>query len=146
MKTWTATALVTVPPEAVLDALTHPEARVRWSPVPFEAEGEAGRLVAGTRTRVIGRLAGVRVGFDVDVHAADASGLGLTAEGPISLDVAYELIPTEHGCAIRATVGVRPRRGVLGVALADATAALLNTGALRAAVARIGVEATLAAR
>ena len=45
---------------------------------------------AGTRTKVSGRLAGVPVTFDVEVHAADADRLELSADGPIGLDVRYD--------------------------------------------------------
>ena len=145
MRTWTATAQVPAPPEVVLDVLTDPEACTRWSPIAFELEGDGERLVAGTRTRVTGQLAGVGTAFEVEVHAADRHGLALSAHGPVALDVVYELVPRDTACEIRASVGVRPRRGLLGRMLAEATAAVLNTGALRAAVACIGVEAVLVA-
>jgi len=146
MRTWTATALVPAPPEVVLDVLTDPAACTRWSPIPFAVEGDCQRLEAGTRTRVSGRLAGVGVQFDVQVHAADRHGLALSAHGPIALDVVYEIVAAERGCEIRASVGVRPRGGVRSVLLVEATAGLLSAGALRAAVGRIGIEAALVAR
>lgn len=146
MRTWTATALVPAPREVVLDLLTDPDACTRWSPVPLDAEDDCDRLAAGARTRVHGRLAGVDVSFDVEVHAADHHGLALSAHGPIALDVVYVLVERGEGCEIRASIGVRPRRGLVGLALVEATAALLSGGALRATVARLGVEASLAAR
>ena len=79
MNTWTAQANTEAAPEAVLAALTDPDGIARWSPVAFEVEDDAGRLQAGTRTRVSGKLAGVRVGFDVEVHRADERQLTLSA-------------------------------------------------------------------
>lgn len=71
---WTATAQANATPEQLLEILTHPEEIRRWSPVDFRVADLAGRrLAAGTRTRVTGRLAGVSVTFDVEVHAADAA-------------------------------------------------------------------------
>ncbi len=65
------------------------------------------RLAAGTRTRVTGRLAGVPVGFDVEVHAADEEGLRLSADGPIGIDVRYELVPANAGAELNASVSLR---------------------------------------
>lgn len=88
MSTWTAVATVKGPPEGVLDVLTDPAACERWAPIEFDVEGlEGDRLVAGSRARVVGRLAGQRVGFDVEVHAADEERLALLATGPVVLDV-----------------------------------------------------------
>ena len=92
MSRWTATAQANATPEQLLEVLTHPEQIRRWSPVDFDAEDVGGRrLAAGTRTRVTGRLAGVSVSFDVEVHAADEERLELSAEGPIGLEVRYDL-------------------------------------------------------
>ena len=80
MKTWTATTTVEAPPEAVLDVLTDPGACARWAPVDFAVDDLAtSRLVAGSRPRVRGRLAGVEVGFDVEVLEAGGSRLALRA-------------------------------------------------------------------
>ena len=144
MKTWTATATAEAHPAAVLDILTDPDACARWAPVPFDVEEECGRLVPGSRARVSGRLAGRRVGFDVEVHEADERGLALTARGPVGFDVAYELAATNAGSEVRASVSVRPSRGIAGRLLAEATGALLATGALQHAVTRIVREAALA--
>lgn len=84
-----------------------------------------------------GRLAGKRVGFDVTVHVADAGGLKLTADGPISIDVLYELAPVESGSEVTASVGHRDGSGLTGGLLVKATGALLNAGALDAAAGRI---------
>ncbi|MBD0282372.1 MAG: hypothetical protein ICV69_09305 [Thermoleophilaceae bacterium] len=63
MAEWTATARTNATPEQLLEVLTHPEKIRRWSPVDFDVEDfEGSRLAAGTRGRVIGRLAGVSVG------------------------------------------------------------------------------------
>lgn len=137
MRTWTAHVEAGAPPEAVLAALTDPEACARWAPLPFEVQGEAGRLDAGTRTRVSGRLAGRRIGFDVEVHEADAARLRLSAHGPVHMDVDYVLAPAERGSQVTASVSLRPGAGLLGSLVAGATAGLLEAGALELAVNRI---------
>lgn len=144
MRTWTAHTTTEAAPEDVLHVLTDPDACRRWAPVPFEVEDEDGRLRSGTRARVRGRLAGVQVDFDVDVHRADEQGLALSAKGPVRFDVAYELAPAEGGSEVRASVSVRPGRGVLGVVMAEATAGLLRAGALQSAMARLAREASVA--
>jgi len=74
----------------VLEVLTHPEEIRRWSPVDFDLDDlEGRRLAAGSRGRVTGRVAGVTVGFDVEIHTADEARLELSAEGPVGLDVRY---------------------------------------------------------
>ncbi len=141
MKTWTATTTVEAPPDAVLDVLTDPGACARWAPVDFAVDDLAtGRLVAGSRPRVRGRLAGVEVGFDVEVLEAHETRLALRAAGPVALDVAYDLEPADGGSEVRASVGVRPGRGLRGRLLAEATSALLSAGALHQALSRIGRE------
>ena len=83
MKTWTATTIVDAGPEAVLDVLTDPDAVARWAPLPFDVEDlDTPRLMTGSRARVSGRLAGRRVGFDVEVHEADPRRLALAATAP----------------------------------------------------------------
>ena len=63
-------------PEQVLQVLTDPDEIASWSPIPFKVEDLDGlRLEAGSRARVSGSLAGKRVGFDIEVHAADEGGL-----------------------------------------------------------------------
>ena len=82
MDRWTATAQANTSPEHLLEVLTHPEQIRCWSPIDFEVEDlEGRRLAAGTRTKVSGRLAGVPVSFEVEVHAADARRLELSADG-----------------------------------------------------------------
>jgi hypothetical protein len=125
-------------PEQVLQVLTDPDEIRSWSPIPFDVEDLDGlRLEAGSVARVSGCLAGKRVGFDVQVHTADAGGLELTAEGPISIDVLYELEPVEGGSEVRASVGLRDGSGFTGRLLSKATGALLKGGALSAAAGRI---------
>lgn len=142
MRTWTATTTVEAQPNAVLDVLTDPDAVARWAPVPFDVD-ELGspRLTRGSRARVSGKLAGRRVGFDVEVHEADAEALSLSADGPVGFDVRYDLAPVKRGSEVRASVAVRNGRGLAGRLLAEATNALLAAGALEIAVGRIAREA-----
>ena len=139
--TWTATARSEAAPEAILEALVDPDAIARWAPVRFELEDDSTRLRPGTRTRVSGRLAGVRVGFDVEVHCADESQLRLRASGPVDMDVAYELSPQADGTAVCASVSLVRGRGLTGRLLTEATAGLLRAGALSQAVNRIAAAA-----
>jgi polyketide cyclase/dehydrase/lipid transport protein len=142
MRTWTATRTIGAHPAAVLDVLTDPDALARWAPVPFAVDELGGeRLLAGSRARVSGRLAGRGVGFEVRVHRADDGGLSLTADGPIGFDVCYRLGPVAEGSTVSASVSVRSGRGLAGRLLAEATGALLSAGALESAVGRIAREA-----
>jgi hypothetical protein len=122
----------------VLRVLTHPESIRRWSPVDFDLdELEGRRLVAGTRGRVTGRVAGVPVGFDVRVHAADEARLELSAEGPVAFDVRYELVRADTGAELNASVSLRRGAGITGRLVEKATAALLSAGALEGAAGQI---------
>jgi hypothetical protein len=142
MRTYTAAATTTARPEAILDVLTDPDAVLRWAPVAFDVEGMSGpRLAQGSRARVSGRLAGREVGFDVEVHQADAAGLALSAHGPVALDVAYQLRPSAGGSEVSASVAVLPQRGLRARLIAEATAAMLAGGALELALGRIAREA-----
>ena len=135
---WTATARANATPGDVLEVLTHPEEIRRWSPVDFDLDGLDGRrLAAGATGRVTGRVAGVTVGFDVKVHAADEARLELSAEGPVAFDVRYELMPDETGAELNASVSVRRGGGLSGRLVEKATAALLSAGALEGAAGRI---------
>jgi Polyketide cyclase / dehydrase and lipid transport len=135
---WTATARANATPCEVLRVLTHPESIRRWSPVDFDLDELSGRrLAAGTRGRVTGRVAGVTVGFDVEVHAADEARLELSAEGPVAFDVRYELMPHEAGSSLNPSVTVRRGGGITGRLVEKATAALLSAGALEGAAGRI---------
>jgi hypothetical protein len=138
MSRWTASARANTSPSRVLRVLTLPEEIRRWSPVDFELEElDCRRLEAGTRGRVTGRLAGVSVGFDLEVHAADERRLELSAEGPVGLDVSYELTVDEAGAELSAMVSMRRAGGLTGRLVANAAAALLAAGALEGAAGRI---------
>jgi hypothetical protein len=135
---WTATTTANATPEQILQALTHPEEIRRWSPVDFDLDDLDGRrLAAGTRGRVTGRLAGVTVGFDVEVHAADEQRLELSADGPVGFDVRYDLTGDATGAKLSAHVSMRRNGGLTGRLVANATAALLSAGALEGAAGRI---------
>jgi Polyketide cyclase / dehydrase and lipid transport len=135
---WTATVRAKATPDQVLQVLTHPEEIRRWSPVDFDLDDLDGRrLAAGTRGRVTGRLAGVSLGFDVEIHAADEARLELSADGPIGFDVRYELAGDGVGSELNASVSVRKGGGLTGRLVANATAALLSAGALEDAAGRI---------
>lgn len=140
MRTWTTETTVAGLPDEVLALLTEPEAIARWTPVPFELlDMDTDRLGAGSRARVLGRLAGRTLEFDVTVLAADDERLALVAEGPISIDVEYRFRPVSCGSAVHASVSVKGN-GLIGRVLAQATDALLAAGALHTAVGRIGRE------
>ena len=138
MSEWTATARANATPGQVLQVLTYPEEIRRWSPIDFDLEDLDGRRLApGSRGRVTGRLAGVTVGFDVEVHTADEARLELSAQGPVALDVLYELSGDESGAELNASVSLRRSGGLTGRLVANATAALLSAGALEGAAGRI---------
>ena len=138
MANWTATTTAKATPDQILEVLTHPDEIRRWSPVDFDVdELDAARLAPGTRARVTGKLAGVRVGFDVEVHAADEQVLELSADGPVGLDVRYELAPANAGSELHASVSLRRGGGITGRLVANATAALLSAGVLDGAAGRI---------
>jgi hypothetical protein len=142
MRTYTATTTATARPEAVLAVLTDPDAVARWAPVAFYVDTLTHpRLAQGSRARISGRLAGQEIGFDVEVHQADAAGLALSADGPVALDVAYQLRASDAGSEVSASVAVLPRRGLRARLLAEATAAVLAGGALQLALVRIAAEA-----
>jgi hypothetical protein len=144
MAHFTTLTTTTASPEQVLEVLTDPDAIREWAPIPFEVEQLDGyRLEAGSVARVSGGIAGLNLGFDVEVHAADEDGLQLTAEGPIGIDVHYELAPTEDGSEVRASVSVRVGGGFKGRMVARATAALLAAGALDGAAGRIARAAEM---
>lgn len=140
MSNWTATTTANATPEQLLDVLTRPEKIQDWAPVDFDLE-DWRRLSTGTRTRVTGRLAGMPVEFDVEVHRADEEGLRLSAEGPIGLDVRYELAPVSTGAELNASVSLRTGGGLTGRLVTKATQALLSAGALEGAAGRIAAAA-----
>ena len=131
MAEWTTSTQANARPEQVLEVLTHPDAIRLWSPIDFDVEDLDGvRLAAGSTARVSGKLAGVRVGFDVEVQAADEDGVELTAHGPIGIDVRYDLAPSGEGSEVTASISLRRGGGITGRLLSQATAALLSAGAL----------------
>lgn len=138
MAQWTTRTQANASPEQLLEVLTDPDAIRLWSPIDFEVEDLVGsRLTAGDVTRVIGRVAGMRVGFDVEIHAADEDGIELSADGPIGIDVRYDLAPADSGSEVTATVGLRRAGGITGRLISQATAALLSAGALDGAARSI---------
>jgi hypothetical protein len=147
MRTWTATTTMAARPQDVLEVLTDPEACARWAPLPFDVEELDGRrLASGTRARVSGKLAGRRVGFDLEVHEADARGIALSASGPVAFDVDYRLSPAScGGSQVRASVSVRSGGGLSGRLLAEATGALLSAGALQMSLSRVAQQAAAGA-
>src|SRR5687767_15296945 len=84
---------------------------------------------------------GRRVGFDVEVHEAGDGRLALSAHGPVAFDVAYEARPSGAGSEVSASVSVRSGGGIFGRLAEQATAALLQAGALGLAVDRIARSA-----
>jgi hypothetical protein len=135
---WISTAQAKATPERVLEVLTHPQQIRRWSPVEFDVDDLASRrLAAGTKTMVSGRVAGVPVTFEVQVHAADTDGLKISAEGPIGLDVRYDLASAKDGAEMTASVSVRKGSGLTGRLVAGAASTLLSAGALDGATGRI---------
>jgi len=143
---WSTTAETHATPEELLAVLTHPEEIRRWSPIEFDVDDlDTARLAPGSRARVTGRVAGVSVGFDVEVHAADTGLLELSADGPIGIDVRYELQPAKTGSEVCASVSLRRGGGITGRLVEKATAALLSAGVLDGAAGRIARAAELTA-
>jgi hypothetical protein len=145
VSSYTATIETRASADQVLAVLTDPQAIRSWSPVPFSLEGCLDELQAGTQTRVSGNLAGLRVGFDVEVHEADANGLRLSADGPVALDVRYGLRPAATGSEVSATVSLKRAGGLTARVIGKATEALLAAGALDSAATRIARAAEAAA-
>jgi Polyketide cyclase / dehydrase and lipid transport len=144
MSVWTTSTQANARPEQVLEVLTDPDAIRLWSPIDFDVEDLDGvRLEAGSNARVSGKLAGVRVGFDVEVHAADADGVELTAHGPIGIDVRYDIAHAASGSEVTASVSLRRGGGITGRLISQATAALLSAGALDGAARGIARAAEM---
>ncbi len=142
MTAWTSTATANATPEQLLGVLTDPDEIRRWSPIDFELDDpDHRRLDAGARVRVTGRLAGVPVGFDVEVHAADEDRFELSADGPIGFDVRYDLFAADSGAHLSASVSMRSGGGLRGRLMTNAAGALLSGGALDSATRRIALAA-----
>lgn len=126
----------------VMRVLTDPAEIRSWSPLPFEVRDLDGEILAtGSEARVSGSLAGLSVGFDVTVHTADEDGLRLTADGPVSFDVAYALRPSETGNELSASVNLARPRGFTSRLIGKAAEAMLSAGALEHAAGRIATSA-----
>ena len=139
---WKTCRTVAAAPTEILHVLTHEDAIRRWSPVDFELTGHAGgRLCSGDHARVQGRVAGIGVGFDVEVKRAEGATLELYATGPIEIDVRYGISHCAEGSAVEAAVDVRGGRGMSGRVVATTVRALLAAGALDSALGRIAAEA-----
>ncbi|MEA2351804.1 MAG: hypothetical protein QOG41_2296 [Thermoleophilaceae bacterium] len=138
---WNTCRTVAAAPAEILHVLTHEDAIRRWSPVDFELTGHAGgRLRSGDRARVEGRVAGINVGFDVEVARAESASLELFARGPVDIDVNYGIASCDGGSAVEASVDVRGGRGMTGRVVATTVRALLAAGALDGALGRIAGE------
>jgi hypothetical protein len=138
---WTTTKTFAAAPTEILHVLTHEDAIRRWSPVDFELTGHAGgRLRSGDHARVEGRVAGIGVGFEVEVSKAEGATLELFAHGPIDIEVRYGIERVAHGTAVEAQVDVRGGRGMSGRVVATTVRALLAAGALESALGRIADE------
>jgi Polyketide cyclase / dehydrase and lipid transport len=138
MAHFTAHTTTNASPDQVLQVLTDPDAIRDWAPIPFEVDDLDGyRLEAGSFARVSGGIAGMRMGFDVEVHVADEAGVELTAQGPIGIDVRYDLEPAASGTKVCAWVSLQGGGGITGRIVAKATEALLAAGALDGAAGRI---------
>jgi hypothetical protein len=138
MALWTTSTTANATPDQVLQVLTDPGAIRDWAPIPFEVEELDGRkLEAGSHARVRGGIAGMTMGFDIEVHAADEAGLELTAQGPIGIDVRYDLVPADGGSQVTASVSLLGGGGITGRVVKKATQALLSAGALDGAAGRI---------
>jgi hypothetical protein len=145
VSSYTATIETRASADQVLAVLTDPRAIRSWSPVPFSLEGPEEELQAGTQTRVRGNLAGLRVGFDVEVHEVGCNGLRLSADGPVALDVRYGLRAAPTGSEVSATVSLKRSRGLTARVIGKATEAMLAAGALDSAASRIAQAAEAAA-
>ena len=138
---WNTSRTVAAGPAEILHVLTHEDAIRRWSPVDFELTGHAGgRLRSGDHARVEGRVAGVGVGFDVEVTRAEGATLELFASGPVDIDVRYGIARSAGGSKVEAAVDVRGGRGMTGRVVATTVRALLAAGALEGALGRIAAE------
>jgi hypothetical protein len=90
----------------------------------------------GAEVRVRGQLAGRSAEFSVHVLEVSDERLALVAQGPLPLDVEYQVAPACGGSAIRASVSVLGH-GLIGRLLAKATEALLAAGALQSSLNRL---------
>jgi hypothetical protein len=138
MGTWEKTALIESDPEQVLERLTDPDAVADWSPIDFELEAiDTDRLASGTHATVASRLAGRRVGFEIEVFEAHGNRLSLRASGPVVLDVDYEIDTLDDGADVTARIVTSSGGGLTGRVLSSAADALLAAGMLDRAIAQL---------
>ena len=97
--------------------------------------------MTGSRARVSGRLAGRRVGFDVEVHEADRGAWRSRPTAPSASTSPTTCPPAGDGSEVRASISVRSGKGLTGRLMAEATNALLSAGALTHAISRLAREA-----
>jgi polyketide cyclase/dehydrase/lipid transport protein len=144
MRTFTAHTTASSAPHEVLDQLTDPAAIARWAPISFELlQLDKQRLYPGANVRVRGQLAGQNAEFDVHVLEVSDERLTLVAQGPISLEVEYDVQPAHRGSRIQASISVLGQ-GLIGRLLAKATEALLAAGALQSSLKRLADRPELA--
>jgi hypothetical protein len=143
---WNTHTNVSADPADVIDVLTCVDAIHGWSPVDFDLDDcSERRLHSGTHARVVGRLAGFGVGFDVEVLEASCERLALVASGPVHLDVQYHVERADFGTWVDAEVSVKSAGGTGGRLVARAVNTLLAAGALDRALSRICAEAEASA-
>ena len=94
MADWTATTTTEATPEQLLEVLTHPEEIRRWSPVDFDLD-ELDAVPAHRRHPRTGDRQGRRRRWGSTLRSTPPTRrvLELSADGPIGLDVRYELAP-----------------------------------------------------
>jgi hypothetical protein len=143
---WNTHTTVAADPADVIDVLTYVDLIRGWSPVDFELDDlDDDRLHGGMHARVVGKVAGFGVGFDVEVLDASCNGLELLARGPVELDVRYCVETVGAGSSVQAEVSVRSAGGTAGRIVARAVNTLLAAGALDRALGRIAAEAEASA-
>ena len=144
MRTWTARKQIDADPAVVLDLLTDTESCRQLVAGAVRPRRRGRRAARGriAHARVRPAWSAARVGFDVEVHEAGDGRLALSAHGPVAFDVAYEARPVATGSEVCASVSVRSGGGLFGRLAEQATAALLQAGALGVAVDRIARSAT----
>ncbi len=138
LNVWTARAELRARAEDVLDTLTDPALIAEWTPIAFDVAGISGpRLVTGSRARVTGSIAGVGATFDVHVLRADRQRLELLARGPVCFEVVYFFREQASRVVVDARVAIARQGGLAAHVLRAAATALLNAGALAAALKRM---------
>ena len=141
MGTFTSSRTFDGAPKEVLGVLTDLEAARRWSPIPFELEGETdSQLRTGSHARLRGRLGGRQVRLELEILRADCEALDLQASGPIEIEAHYRAVPEDGRTRLMASVTVRAARGLVSRLLSGAADALLAAGALDQTVRSVARE------